>query len=79
MVQTSWYKYNCRKKKESLVQELMDFLLIGREEMAEFFNISRELFTKSALGTRTFPFHLNQRRLSANWWFVMCDQRWNNG
>jgi len=66
MVQTSWYKYNCRKKKESLVQELMDFLLIGQKEMAEFFNISREPFTKSALGTRTFPFHLNQCRLSAN-------------
>jgi hypothetical protein len=50
-------------KKESLVQDLMDFLLVGQKEMAEFFNISRELFNKSALGTRKFPFHLNQRRL----------------
>jgi hypothetical protein len=50
-------------KKESFVQDLLDFLQIGQKEMAEFFNISRELFNKSALGTRKFPFHLNQRRL----------------
>jgi hypothetical protein len=41
----------------------LDFLQIGQKEMAEFFNISRELFNRSALGTRKFPFHLNQRRL----------------
>jgi chromosome segregation ATPase len=50
-------------KKESFVHDLLDFLQIGQKEMAEFFNISRELFNKSALGTRKFPFHLNQRRL----------------
>jgi hypothetical protein len=50
-------------KNESFVQDLMDFLVVGQKEMAEFFNISRELFNKSTLGTRKFPFHLNQRRL----------------
>ncbi|GEM_PF-3997260 len=63
MVQISWYKYICLMKRESFVQDLLDFLRIGQKEMAEFFNISRELFNKSDLGTRKFPFHLNQRRL----------------
>jgi hypothetical protein len=63
MVQISWYKYICLMKRESFVQDLLDFLRIGHKEMAEFFNISRQMFNKSALGTRKFPFHLNQRRL----------------
>ena len=50
-------------KKESFVQDLLNFLQLSQNELAEFFNISRSLFNKSALGTRKFPFHLNQRRL----------------
>ncbi len=41
----------------------MDFLLIGHKEMADFLNISRQMFKKSALGTHKFPFLINQCRL----------------
>ncbi len=50
-------------KKESPAQDLLNFLQLSQTELAEFFNISRELFNKTALGTRKFPFRLNQRRL----------------
>jgi hypothetical protein len=50
-------------KKESSGQDLLNFLQLSQGELAEFFNISRELFNKTALGTRKFPFRLNQRRL----------------
>jgi len=50
-------------KKETIVQDLLDFLGLSQNQLAEFFNISRALFTRSALGTRKFPFCLNQRRL----------------
>jgi hypothetical protein len=60
-------------KTESIVQDLLDLLQIGKKEMAEFFNISQELFNQSALSCRKFPFHFNQR-LSANWWFVIRDE-----
>jgi hypothetical protein len=50
-------------KKETIVQDLLDFLGLSQNQLAEFFNISRTLFTRSALGTRKFPFRLNQRRL----------------
>jgi hypothetical protein len=40
-----------------------DFRCLSQNQLAEFFNISRTLFTKSAGGTRKFPFRLNQRRL----------------
>ena len=62
-VQNSGYKYIYRMKKESPVQDLLNFLQLSQTELAEFFNISRELFNKTALGTRKFPFRLNQRRL----------------
>ncbi len=62
-VQNLWYKYICSMKKESPAQDLLNFLQLSQTELAEFFNISRELFNKSALGTRKFPFRLNQRRL----------------
>jgi len=63
MVQNLWYKYICCMKKESPAQDLLNFLQLSQTELAEFFNISRELFNKTALGTRKFPFRLNQRRL----------------
>ncbi len=63
MVQNLWYKYICRMKKESVAQDLLNFLQLSQIELAEFFNISRELLNKTALGTRKFPFRLNQRRL----------------
>jgi hypothetical protein len=63
LVQNSGYKYICRMKKESSAQDLLNFLQLSQTELAEFFNISRELFNKTALGTRKFPFRLNQRRL----------------
>ncbi len=50
-------------KKETIIQDLLDFLGLSQNQLAEFFNISRTLFTRSALGTRKFPFRLNQRRL----------------
>ncbi len=50
-------------KKETIIQELLDFLGLSQNQLAEFFNISRTLFTRSAMGTRKFPFRLNQRRL----------------
>jgi uncharacterized membrane protein YgaE (UPF0421/DUF939 family) len=50
-------------KKETITSDLLDFLGVTQHQLAEFFNISRSAFTKSALGTRKFPFHLNQRRL----------------
>jgi len=50
-------------KKETIIQDLLDFLGLSQNQLAEFFNISRTLFTRSALGSRKFPFRLNQRRL----------------
>jgi len=36
MVQIFWYKYLYRLKKESPVQDLLDFILITQKELDEF-------------------------------------------
>jgi len=61
--QIFWGQISTALKKETIIQDLLDFLGLTQHQLAGFFNISRSTFTKSAQGTRKFPFHLNQRRL----------------
>ena len=62
MGQIKWDNCACRMKKESIIQDLLHFLQLTQNQLAEFFNISRSLNTKAALGTRKFPIRQNQRR-----------------
>jgi hypothetical protein len=55
--QIFWGQISTALKKETIIQDLLDFLGLTQHQLAEFFNISRSTFTKSALGTRKFPFH----------------------